>query len=853
VLAGLVPLERAAEPLVTGRFLAPPSSPPAVIGGMPLNLQLSPDGRYAVATTAGYRQGLYAIRTSDGTVGWHLDFDPSPTAPANGLYYGLCFGSDGTLFASQGMAHRIARLAPTGSGQWTPASAIDTGDRWPAGLALDHQGLLYVADLTNEGFFGHSGLSIYQAGQRVGSLVLPGPSHFSTAVAVRQDGHRAWLANLADGTVDAIDTTRPEAPQLLAAIATGSHPDALLMEAGEAHLWVANGQSDTLSVIDTTTDEVVDTIPVRPPQAGALGGATPTGLAWSPDRRTLYVSLADMNAVAVVDVADRHLRGYLPTGAWPTSLVAVPGRVLVCNGNGSQTRHPNPDFDPWHAGVSIANPGYVLNRLDGTVSVLDPSADLPSSTRLVLSQNHLLSSIRPTAITPRPHIDTVVYVVKENRTYDQVMGDVAAGNGDARLALFGARVTPNQHALAKRFVLLDNFYTNGDVSGSGWVWSTSGMANEYVIRNMPYVYRLPGSWSGLNYNFEGQVLGYLVGGFPPGLSDLFPAGLPPRSDLSEGPGGHLWDVAAQHGVSYRNYGFFYSFGEGLAGHVAIPDNYPAAAGLQPPGHNLDGHSDADYRRFDLDYPDSDGPQQVGAQYRLLRYGAADAPSRIAEWRREFALMMSRHQVPHLMLVRLGNDHTVGLKGGEPSPAALVADNDYAVGELIDTLSHSPIWPHTAVFIIEDDAQNGPDHVDCHRSPCLVISPWIKSGSVDHRFYNTDSVLRSVESLLRLPPMSQYDALAEPIDDWSAQPSNGAAYEAVLPAAEVLSERTPRAATLSLSDPRRSLIVQSDSLIFDRPDRAPADVLNEILWKSMRPGPMPPPRTTLQTAPEVDDD
>jgi DNA-binding beta-propeller fold protein YncE len=591
-----------------------------------------------------------------------------------------------------------------------------------------------------------------------------------------------------------------------------------------------------------------------------VAGATPTGLALSPLEETLYVSLGDMNAVAVVEVNGKEpkLKGYIPTGWYPTGVV-VSGdgsKLLVANAKGTRTRNPDPKYKQ---GVFEEDPSYIQNIIEGNVSCIPvPDSDeLAKDTNMVLANNGLpgkegedhkmgsqgnddFDDQRLDAIGLKAgKIRHIIYIIKENRTYDQVLGDLPQGNGDPSLVLFGPDVTPNQHALAQRFVLLDNFYDCGEVSGDGWPWSTQSMGNEYVIKNVPYFY----SDRGRNYDFEGQNNSYLTGGFPAKspdgttLSAFFPNGAPAIPDVAESPAGHLWDIAQAAGLSYRNYGFYYSFGVKFMGVTVFPDNYPASAGLRPAGHDLNGISDFDYRRYDNDYPDSDAPSFYSCPYLRSSYGKYNMPSRFAEFNREFKEMLNKdpsgNAVPALMTVRFNHDHTQGATPGKFSPKAEVADNDYAVGQLVELISNSPIWESTAIFVIEDDSQDGPDHVDAHRSTCYVISPWIKANSVDHTFYNTDSVLKTIELLLGLSPMSQYDAVANPILDFDDEPSNNGKYAAMLPTMGVICDQNPKMMVLKHRDPRRKLALQSLAMDFDHPDSAPARRLNEVIWKTVK--------------------
>jgi hypothetical protein len=571
-----------------------------------------------------------------------------------------------------------------------------------------------------------------------------------------------------------------------------------------------------------------------------------------------------MNAVAVVEIEDQSLdlTGYIPVGWYPTGVVRSGSNLLVTNAKGTRTRNPDTAY---RLSVFEQDPDYIQNIIEGQVSFLAiPSHNqLEKDTQLVLANNDVrgddhdspgedkkgLASIGLRA----GGIKHVIYIVKENRTYDQVLGDLPQGNGDPGLVLFGADVTPNQHALAERFVLLDNFYVCGEVSGDGWPWSTQGMGNEYVIKNVPYFY----SDRGRNYDFEGQNNNYLTGGFPATnpdgglLSNTFPGGAPPVPDVAQAPGGHIWDIVRAANLSYRNYGFYYSFGVKNGAATVIPDNYPASAGLRPAGHDLSGTSDFDYRRYDNDYPDSEAPMIYGCSYLLSQYGKYNMPSRFSEWKREFQEMLlkdpSGNAVPAFMTVRFNHDHTQGAAPGKFTPKAEVADNDYAVGQLVETISKSPIWKSTAIFVIEDDAQDGPDHVDAHRSPCYVISPWIESQSVDHNFYNTDSVLKTIENLLGLPPMSQYDAIARPIMDFESQPRNAGEFSAILPAKQIICSMNPLMSSLGPHDRLRQLALESSKMDFEHPDSAPAARLNEIIWKTIKgvnsPLPMPRHRRT----------
>ncbi|MGA2500843.1 MAG: hypothetical protein ABSH20_24160, partial [Tepidisphaeraceae bacterium] len=779
----------------------------------------------------------------------------------------------------------VAVLKLEADGSLTSHGVLPTraGD-FPAGLALDDRGLLYVTnnDPLDKGaaLFGlPASVAILDTatGREIGRYVfadsIAGTSNFPLAAAGLRSGAKLYVASQRDACVYVLDTSDPKSPKLAGRIASGSHPSGLLLSRDQSRLYIANAHSDTVSVVKTAADTIVATVLLRPEVAKDLPGATPTGLALSPDERTLYVALGDMNAVGVIDTQAASLLGYLPAGWYPTGVAVSPDgkNLLVANAKGNASRHP---ADDPKTDAATEGRRYSLKVIEGNVTtVATPSAkQLKELTQRVLRLNRLtprfVNAANPLQAIglQAGRIKHVIYIVKENRTYDQVLGDLPQGNGDKNLCLFGREVTPNLHALAERFVLMDNFYDSGEVSGDGWTWTTQGHANEYVIKNVPYQY----SKRGRAFDYEGTVNEYPTGGFPAigpdgkplSQAEAFKNGAKAIPDVAEAPGGHIWDLVRRHGLSFRNYGCHMTDDPKPGNPAVVPGNYPASAGLQPGGHDLDGITDLDFRRFDLDYPDSDAPATVAAatgdQNALRRktaFGQAGAPSRFSEWNREFQMMLARDPsggtVPAFMTIRFCTDHTIGANPTRPTPRSMLADNDYAVGQLVEAISHSPIWKSTAIFVIEDDAQNGPDHVDVHRSTCHIVSPWIKAASVDHRFHNTVSVLKTMECLLGLPPMCQYDAVASSIMDWDASPSNDQPYDAIMPDGKFIVERNPeKNPAKDVSPEQREMAERSEAMDFSVADRAPADELNQIIWKTVK-GPrsvMPPsPRGPIHVA------
>lgn len=876
----------AQQNLVTGKEIGTLPGVEQSVGSLPMNMVLSADGKYVISTDMGFRESIWATRVSDGKGVSHIDF-ANDTDKSNGLFYGLAAAKDGLIYASQGAHGSIAVLSITSDGQLSKTGTITAGKYdFVAGLAADDNGLLYaVTNMSTEApdpdkdppIDLPSYLTLYNRASgsalgrlELGSIRIPSafgsinPTSYALSVAVLRDGSKAYVGSQRDSVVDVIDVSNPSDPKKLTSIPTGTDPDSLLLNKDQTRLYVANANSDTLSIVDTRTDHVISTLLLRPPSAQDLPTASPTSLALSANEKTLYVTLSDMNCIGVVDTAAKKLDGYIPVGWYPSSVISVGSHLVVSNAKGVKARNPNST----KLGPNGSWGTYVQNIIEGSVEVFSvpTAAQLKVYTSEVLKYTHLTQAPRPNAalLSLKGKIKHVIYIVKENRTYDQILGDVREGNGDPDLAEFGGQVTPNQHALAHQFVLLDNFYDCGEVSGDGWTWSTASMANEAMIKAVPYQY----SGRGRNYDYEGQTDGYPVGGLPAKdaygepMSKAFPNGAPAIPDVAATRSGRIWDTMRRSGLSYRNYGFFLT--NGVDGY--IPDNYPDATGVRPGGHDLGGISDVDFRRFDTDYADSDAGQiyferdhNVDNLSNMKTFGHYNASSRASEWLREYHEMEKKglqKSFPAFMTIRLMNDHTSGADSGGHTPRSYVADNDYAVGQIVDKISHSAIWSSTAIFIIEDDSQHGQDHVDCHRSTCFVISPYIKAGTVDHTFYNTDSVLRTMELLFGAKPLTTYDATAQPFEFFQSSIVNRDTFKAILPSESIIAERNPKISQLSRNDPRLKLALLSAKMDFKHPDSAPAQLLNSIIWKTVKgPYAVSPPPVNCAIAPKdpSDDD
>ncbi|HLV81582.1 MAG TPA: bifunctional YncE family protein/alkaline phosphatase family protein [Chthonomonadaceae bacterium] len=827
--AGRQEVAEQAVPLPPGPAITP-SGQQIGVGSFPANMAFSPDGRWLAVTDTGYREYLSILSAEDSHLVSQIPFNAERAGERRSqeaLYVGLAFGprlpaGGYRLYASRGPEDRVSVLTLDDAGQLTdtgtslddpPGLLESAGPNFVAGLALSADGArLYAANNETSAATDQQGsVSILDtaANRVIGKARTAGFPYAVAAITKGPDADKKlYVSSERDGVVSVVDVQDPAHARLLRNIPTGDQPIALCLDGLEQRLFVANAGSDTVSVVDTRSDRALRTIPLRPAAARGLPGVTPTGLALTPDETRLYVSLADMNAVAVVDLRGGHyaLQGYVPAGWYPTAVAVSPDgrRLFVANAKGTQARNPNKE----KAGPNGAWGQYIESILEGTVSTLPAPTEeaLPHLTQQALADNFAgrdATTARGASL-PKTGIKHVIYIIKENRTYDQVLGDLPQGDGDPSLVLFGRKVTPNQHALAERFALLDNFYCAAEVSADGWNWCNAGMGSEYTERNVPFNY----SGRGRGYDFEGENNDVPVNR----------VGLP---DVARAPGGYLWDDCARHGVSYRDYGFFVTFDD-----YKGPDGKVLIAANEPDEKALVGHTDDSFMQFNMSYADSDAWKILNAPAPRQRrtFGKFDAPSRFAEWKREFDGYVQNGDLPRFVMVRFPRDHTQGTAPGLQSPRGMVADNDYAVGQLVEAVSRSPYWKDTAIFIVEDDAQSGHDHVDAHRSTCYVISPYVRRGTVDHHFYNTDSVLRTMEALLGLPPMCRYDATAPALAVFGAAPGNVERYTALLPAREIIEEFNTSASYRAR---------ESAHLDFRQADRVPDAVLNDIIWHSIK--------------------
>jgi YVTN family beta-propeller protein len=762
-----------------------------VVGSLPLNLVLSPDGRYAVVTNNGVnRPSLTVIDVASWTVKGATQVDAA--------WLGLVFSPDGTRLYSAGAAQNNVQEYTFADGVITRARTFAlpavAGESFAGGLAISRDGrTLFVTRL-----FAMTLSAIDVASGAVTNTAQLASEPYT--VVSSADGSYVYVSLWGGAAVDVFSA---DSLRLVTQMYTSEHPNAMALSADSRRLFVACGNSASVWVFDTFSFEAIEQISTSLYPDAPLT-STPNSVAVSPDGRSLLVANADLNAVVVIDVSNSarsFVDGFIPAGWYPTSaLFTRDGRnIIVLDGKGLR-----PAANP--------NSGGMETRLLGAASLV-PTPDrttLADYTRKVYSMTPYSDAGRLVAVgvpvgSPIPQmvggvspIKHVFYVIRENRTYDQVLGDLTTGNGDSRLTLFGRDVTPNAHQLAQSFVLFDNFYVDADVSYNGHTFSTAAYSTDFVEK----------IWQTMAAGRGGLALGE-GGGFMRN----------PFGNISAPALGYIWDYARRANVSVRSYGEFVQ-------HLSRNTNGDVIAGEAVPG--LRGLVAPSYAGWDLDITDA---------------------KRVDNWLVEFRQYEANGNLPALSIIRLPNDHTAGTRVGSPTPRAMVADNDLALGRLVETVSNSVYWRDSVILVVEDDAQSGPDHVDSHRSVLLAAGPFVKRGYVDHTFYTTSGVLRTIELILGLAPMSQYDAAATSLYNAFTGTPSAAGFRHLDPAVSLIEHNLPTSYGSA----------QSLAMDFSTEDRAPEALLNEIVWRSIRGADMtmPPPRRSIFSRPSstaaADDD
>ncbi len=895
--ASLLAQDNKQSHLPDGKILIP-ASDTATVNSMPAKLVVSSDGRYVVSLNGGFgtpdsglRQSLSVLDTTTNHV---TDFpDDRLGEKSKEVYFlGLAFSADGKhLYASMASSSDAegGKSGDTGNGiavysfsdgKVTPERFIKIPLQplgrgkiaapiiekmpagklipFPAGISVipggnNNERLLIADDFSDDALLldAQTGAILKRFDLSTEKIV---PGSFPHSTIASPDGRRGYVSlwnasrvavlDLVAGKVMAmIDVERPRL-----ATASGSHPTDMVLSEQGRKLYVALANRDEVAVIDTQTNKVMQRLSTKLPGQEYLGGS-PVSLTLSQDGH-LFAANEGSDSVAVFNLRDKNAsramnaQGFIPTEWYPMALAVRDGELFIASGKGRGMGPNNVALADKKARKPFP---YILSLVHGTVARVKlplEHANLASLTKQAVANNHLdrnSTQLFGNGVSPIKH---VIYIIKENRSYDQVFGDLLNANGDPNWVMYGEEVTPNEHKLAREFGILDNFYDSGDVSGEGHNWSTSAAGSDYLLTTIPVSY-----WGReRNYDYEGEVNNRVP------LEDDMP-------DVNETGTGYIWGNVALHRLSYRHYGEFVltkwcnertvdaSPMEGPAGSNAqcgqkfIKKGQPTPANL---GHatgdvnpwpwdvpiiasntatkpELRGHFDPKFPDFNLDYPD---------QWR------AD------EFLREFKGFVANRgkgvtrELPNYVLLRLGNDHTSGTKAHKAAPAAAVSDNDLAVGRVVEAVSHSPYWEDTAILILEDDAQDGPDHVDAHRSIALLVSKYSPASAqkqlVESNFYCTVDMVRTLEVLLGLPPMNSNDAHAAPIASVFSGKGDHAPFTADY-------RNLENGDLYKTNPPKGQGAADSAKMDFTHADRADTTTLNLILWRAAK-GDVPMPVT-----------
>lgn len=761
------------QPLATG-VRHDPEGDSIDLGSMPLGMAMAPDRKRLAVVLSGWReQGVQIVDLESRKV--------TQTIPQDAAFYGVAFAADGKALYVSGGNEDLIYAYSWNNGVATLDKKIvlgekkpdKTGSRYPAGIAASPQGnLLYVAENVAD--------TLAVVDPSSNRVVQRFPTdHYPYAVEVAADG-KVYVSTWGAQTISIFQAQADGTLSYSGRLVVGPRPSALTSSQDGSRLYAALAGSDQIAVVDTRTKKVLRYLRDDAPGAPSEG-STPNALALSHDGAKLYVAEADNNAVAVFDVSGQISKqagalplrptGRIPTDWYPTAVLEVAKKLVVLTGKGHGS-HGNPDGPI--PGEGLKRPlGYDLGQLNGSLRIcaaLSPTTLSQFSRRVAEANGWNLRR----AAHRYPPFKHVVYIIKENRTYDQVLGDLKEGDGDPNLVFFGKDVSPNHHALALRFGLFDRFFTNAEVSSQGHIWSTAAYVTDFGEKLIPSAY------SDRRGGIDGE-------------------------DVDEPIGGFLWNLAAKKGIWFRDYGEM----------VTGPEGWPVTQ------RDLRADVSPVYPEFNLKIPDQ---------------------KRADGWIQELQEFVAKGQMPALEVLHLPSDHTAGGRAEYLSPRAYMADNDLALGRIVEALSHSPFWRDTVMFVLEDDSQSGPDHVDSHRSPFFAISAYSHPGTI-HRFANTTDVVAAIEDILGLGRMSKFDYFSRSLADVFSETSNFAPYTALVPQADRNEMNPSQGAAAQMSE----------GLDLRAADRIDDALFNRILWLMLKPDVTAPPTAnkaplhTLQVA------
>lgn len=739
------------------------------LGDLPLNIAVNKTETLMAVTNNG--QSVQSIQLIDPIKERVLD-----TKIIERSWYGLKFSDNGRkLYVSAGNSNFLF-VYQIENNQLVLNDSISLGAKWPnkispAGIEIDdannklyvvtkEDNSLYIVDILNK--------------KIIKRVLLAGEAY---SCKLSPDKKTLYISCWGCDVVYFFDT---QSATVKAKVSVGDNPNDIVVNKSGSLLYVANANDNSVSVIDTKERKVIEILNTAL-YPDAPSGSTSNALALDADEKILYVANADNNCLSVFDVSKKaasRSKGFIPVGWYPTAVKVIGKKIFVANGKGFSSKANPYGPDPIGRAQQViyqqGDPNipksveYIAGLFKGTLSIIDvPTETALSKLSLQVYKNTKYDKAQelnaegekgnpiPSKVGDPSPIKYVFYVIKENRTYDQVLGDVKEGNGDSSLVLFGEKITPNQHALVKEFVLLDNFYVDGEVSADGHNWTMGAYANDYLEKNWVTSY----GGRGGSYDAEGN------------------------REIANNKGGFIWDQCKKAGVSFRTYGEF-------------ADNYKANIPV------LKNNFCTYFTGYNNSVKDT---------------------TRFFQWKRDFDSLLNVGAVPSFNSVRFSNDHTEGLRRGRPTPFAHVADNDYAVGLFIEHLSNSPIWKETAVFIVEDDAQNGADHVDAHRTTAYVAGGFVKRGYVDHTMYSTSSMLRTIELILGMPPMTQFDAAATPMWRCFTPTANTKPFKSITPVINIDERNTV------MNEWQR----RSEKFDLAKEDAVPDLEFNIVLWHAIK--------------------